>query len=420
MLSKKALISAVVLVGTVTANAQISTNSPYTRFGLGDLSDQVFANNAAMGGIGYGLRDKNIINTLNPASYSAVDSLSFMFDVGVSLTSSNFKENGFNSNAKNSSFDYLAMQFRLHPKLGIAFGFLPYSNVGYSFYNTKQLNQNEDITITNTHTGEGGLHQVFGGLGFKILDNLSVGANIGYLYGALEYTTTASFNTTADASIMYNKIRVNTYKADFGIQYTQKFNNDNSFTLGVVYGLGHKINSKETKRIQVTDNSSYSTTNDTLVYDGYGMPTTIGLGLVYNYTNKLTIGVDYNLQKWSKELYNNEKGAYNDRHRYALGAEYLPNPLGRSYLKRIRYRAGIYYTTSYLKLPTGNNGPAEYGVSAGFGLPLNLFQRNSILNITGQYVHVKPSVSNMLSENRFVLKLGLTFNERWFMKWKVN
>ena len=66
------------------------------------------------------------------------------------------------------------------------------------------------------------------------------------------------------------------------------------------------------------------------------------------------------------------------------------------------------------------DGATEFGVSAGFGLPLQLYQRNSILSITGQYVRVKPSVTGMLSENRFVIKLGLTFNERWFMKWRVN
>ena len=115
----------------------------------------------------------------------------------------------------------------------------------------------------------------------------------------------------------------------------------------------------------------------------------------------------------------NSTDAYNDRSKIAAGVEYLPNPIGRSYLKRIRYRAGGYYKSSYLKLPQCD-GPSEYGISAGFGLPLQLFQRNTILNVTGQYVHVTPSVPNMLSENRFVIKIGLTFNEHWFMKWKVN
>ena len=134
-----------------------------------------------MGGIGYGLRNSKHINVMNPASYSAVDSLSFMFDLGMSLKSSNYQENGVKAKAKNSSFDYIAMQFRLHPRLGMVVGFTPYSTVGYSFTTTTPLAGSE-YTKTSIFTGEGGLQQVFGGLGFKIRDNLSIGANFRYLY----------------------------------------------------------------------------------------------------------------------------------------------------------------------------------------------------------------------------------------------
>ena len=90
MLKKKALTNALFFAGVLTAGAQSvdpssTVNSPYTRYGLGDLSEQVFANNAAMGGVGYALRTSEHINPINPASYTAVDSLSFMFDVGMSL-----------------------------------------------------------------------------------------------------------------------------------------------------------------------------------------------------------------------------------------------------------------------------------------------------------------------------------------------
>ena len=134
MLRNKILLTALLTGSCLTAAAQLtpyppqsSTNSPYTRYGLGELSDRGFANNAAMGGVGYGLRYSGHINLTNPAAYSSVDSLSFMFDIGMSLKSSNYKENGISSNAKNASFDYLAIQFRLHKRLGMAIGYTPYS-----------------------------------------------------------------------------------------------------------------------------------------------------------------------------------------------------------------------------------------------------------------------------------------------------
>ena len=88
------------LAGSLSALAQSSINSPYTRYGLGELPDRGFANNAAMGGIGYALRNSGHINMLNPASFTAVDSLSFMFDVGMSLKSSNFQHQAENHKSR--------------------------------------------------------------------------------------------------------------------------------------------------------------------------------------------------------------------------------------------------------------------------------------------------------------------------------
>ena len=69
---------------------QNNTNSPYTRFGYGDISDTNSGEQRAMGGISFGSRTKHGINVVNPASYSAVDSMTFMFDVGVSALVSRF------------------------------------------------------------------------------------------------------------------------------------------------------------------------------------------------------------------------------------------------------------------------------------------------------------------------------------------
>lgn len=420
MLRNKVLLFSVLMLGScLTVIAQSSTNSPYTRYGLGDLSDRGFANNAAMGGVGYGMRYSGNINLTNPASISSVDSLSFMFDLGMSLKSSNYKENGISSNAKNSSFDYIAMQFRLHKRLGFAIGFTPFSNVGYNFSTTTPVEGNEDYTATNTFYGDGGLQQVTAGLGFKILENLSIGASAGYIYGSLDYQSSVAFNTNSDQTIVYNSVKVKSYVADFGLQYTQKVGKEDNLTLGLVYGLGHVLGSTDTRGIQVTDNENYSVTNETVLKDAYGIPHTFGAGLAYTHKDNLTIGADYTLQKWSSVKYQNLDNMYKDRTKIAIGAEYLPNPLGRNYLQRIRYRVGFNYATPYLKLPQ-YEGPSEYSISAGFGFPLNVFQYKTILSLTGQYVRVKPSVSNLLSEDRFVIKLGLTFNERWFMKWKVN
>ena len=125
----------------------------------------------------------------------------------------------------------------------------------------------------------------------------------------------------------------------------------------------------------------------------------------------------YSLQKWEDARYFSKTRQLNDRSKYAVGVEYIPNPFKRNYFSRIKYRAGAYYSNSYAKMADGNSAD-EFGVSAGFGLPV--FQNKSILNVSAQYIKVKPQAKTyMLEENYLRLCIGLTFNERWFAKWRV-
>ena len=133
VLHKRLLFILLTILTSIFVQAENGINSPYSRFGLGTLSDQNLGVNRQMGGLGYALRDKSYINLLNPAAVSSADSTTMIFEGGFSFQNGNFKEGATKINAKNASFDYLAMSFRLKKNLGIAFGILPYSNVGYSF-----------------------------------------------------------------------------------------------------------------------------------------------------------------------------------------------------------------------------------------------------------------------------------------------
>ena len=106
-----------------------------------------------------------------------------------------------------------------------------------------------------------------------------------------------------------------------------------------------------------------------------------------------------------------------DRHRITLGGEYVPNIMSTRFFDRIHYRLGASYTTPYVKV-NGQDGPKEVSISAGFGIPIvNHYNNRSMLNVSGQWVRV--SAPGLITENTFRLNVGITFNERWFMKWKV-
>ena len=397
---KHTLCALLLTMVTGMAIAQNNTNSPYTRYGYGDLSDQSFGNSKAMGGIAFGLRDGAQINPLNPASYTAIDSLTFLFEGGVSLQNMNISGSGVKLNAKNSSFDYLAMQFRLHPRIAMSIGLLPFSNVGYSVSDSKVDN---GVSQTRSFTGDGGLHQLYGGIGVKVLKNLSLGVNASYFWGDITRTRTIIYPATSESYsyIQQMGVSISDYKLDFGTQYTLDFNKKHSMTIGAVFSPKHKLNNDYTVTTQV------STTNSNNLDATLELPNTFGVGFTYNYDKRLTVGADYSLQQWSKTKFGvntsddavredfNETYTYCNRHKVSVGAEYIPNLMGRSYLSHIKYRLGAYYTTPYYKIG-GKEATREYGVTAGFGLPVP--RSRSILSISGQFVRISGQ------ESAFVMK----------------
>ena len=110
---------------TTTTFAQSGTNSPYSQYGLGDLADQSVGFNKGMNGVGLAFRRGTEVNPLNPASYSSVDSLSMIFDAGLSGQITNYNENGTKLNAKSGGFDYVAGLFRAFKKVGVYYGVMP-------------------------------------------------------------------------------------------------------------------------------------------------------------------------------------------------------------------------------------------------------------------------------------------------------
>lgn len=138
--------------------AQNGVNSPYSRYGFGLLSDQSTSANKGMGGLSYGLRNKYQINVGNPASYSAIDSLTFLFDAGITLQNANFDNGSVKMNTKNSSLDYLAFQFRMFKNIGMTAGFLPYSKINYSFSSSEKVREDEEGTVYSyeSFAGDGG------------------------------------------------------------------------------------------------------------------------------------------------------------------------------------------------------------------------------------------------------------------------
>ena len=419
---------AISLIMSAGVYAQSGTNSPYSQYGLGDLADQGVGFNKGMSGVGLAFRKGSEVNPLNPASYSSVDSLSMIFDAGLSGQLTHYNENGNRMNAKSGGFDYAVALFRAFKNVGLSIGVLPYSNVGYSYYTVEKLTDvNQSVGVT--YDGNGGLSQVFIGAGWKICKPLSMGFNIGYLWGDINRTITTA-NTSINSLTKEYASSTSSYKLDFGLQYDQPISKTDFLTIGATYTLGHNLKSDPVCRV-ISKNSSQQKADSTVyeITDGLSMPSSFGIGIAYRRVNAFRVGVDFQLQKWGSVDYpnytTNDKGAdfslksglLKDCYLLNTGAEWTPRFMSRKLYERITYRFGAGYTTPYYYI-NGKDGPKDFHVSLGFGIPIiNGYNNRSIVNISAQWQ--RRSADQLIKEDTFRINIGLTFNERWFAKWKV-
>ena len=135
----------------------LGSYSPYSMFGVGKIAYEGSAYNNAMGGIGIGMRDNGVINLTNPASITARDTLSFMFDFGVNQKNSYFND-GMNKAAYNVfNMQNVAFTFPIYKTSAIVVGISPFSDVGYKFQSTETDNDivadMETSSISSTEQG---------------------------------------------------------------------------------------------------------------------------------------------------------------------------------------------------------------------------------------------------------------------------
>ena len=425
---RKLILATLLLGSALMVNAQSGTNSPYSQFGLGVLSDQTSGFNRGMNGVGLGFHEHNQINFINPASYASLDSLSFILDAGISGQITNFNENGTKKNAKNANLEYVVAGFRIMKHVGVSFGVLPLTNIGYNYTSTGKVgNTFDDVTYTNTYNGDGGLHQVYLGAGWQPVKGLSIGANVSYVWGDYsKYAANSYSNSNYNTLTRTYSAQVNSYKVDLGVQYTAKLAKKDWLTVGLTFSPGHNLGASAD--MNVISNNSQTNTADTASFSidkALKLPNMYGAGLMWNHNNQWKVGFDYTLQQWGKlespdfdgENYTLQKGLYSDRSKFNLGMQYCYGEYSRGFFKRGRYRAGVSYATPYFKV-NGLDGPKELSVSAGFGIPImNGYNRRSFLNISGQWV--RSSATDLIKENSFRINVGFTFNEEWFRKWRM-
>ena len=408
-------LTAAILMSVIalTAMAQNTVITPYSRYGYGILSDNASSMQRSMGGVGYAMNSGRQINVMNPASYAAMDSLTFLFDMGVDVTSLWSKEYDKREQQFGGGLDYITLQVPIMKRLGASVGLLPYSSVGYSFGN-KIDNGSE------TRTGDGSLNQLYLGVGGSPFKGFGVGVNVAYLFGTTSnvlYGITDGGSTT----VFQRSMKVRDWRIDIGAQYSFMPTRDDRLTFGVVYSpkkdmhgdvYGVYYDSSASGAVPDTINLG-----DTKMNGRYSTPETWGAGISWS-RRTFQLEADFTYQPWSKakfgKLEHFETTDFADRYRAAFGGQWQPDARG-GYFRRIAYRIGAYWNRDYLKV-MGNN-VRDLGLTVGFGLPVPGFK--SQLNIGIEYRNRRATPQKLIEENYLNVTIGINFNEMWFRKNKL-
>lgn len=402
--------------------AQGQTTNPYSYFGIGNTYEQGNIRTLGMGGVNLAVRSNIHISLNNPASYTGIDSLSFVANAGLQSTMATYRTNEQNSRYSSTTIDHLTFAFPLTKWLKTSIGLVPYSTVGYEVQQEEILDFN--VKIRNLYAGSGGLDRVNLGNAISLGKNFSIGLNTSYYFGRIEHRKTVLF---PDSAYIKNT-RVNERNFVSGLQFTlgsQLFiptGKNSAIGLAATFSP-EAIFKTKTDYLAITfvgDEVGYEAQIDT-IYNWNGLdtetilPYTYGFGISWENKNKLLVAADIMFDNWDSFIYLNQDTDFSDKLKASFGVEFIPtsNTLS-NYLKLVHYRFGVRYNKMGLSL--NNTDLQEYAISVGFGLPLR--KSSSILNL-GMEIGQSGTIENSLIQERFFkVALGISIRESWFRKGK--
>ncbi|HNW98646.1 MAG TPA: hypothetical protein PKK00_09590 [Bacteroidales bacterium] len=419
MKNKKFCFAFLLMLVFSAAMAQTHVSSPYTRFGLGDLLNNKYIRNTSMGGISFGYRNPTSVNYSNPASYTAFDTLSFVFETGLNSNFMQLESSTEKHLTNYTSLSYLVFGFPVTKWWGASIGLLPYSNVGYDILHEDTL---DNIGTTDyTYEGNGGLNQFYFGNAFRI-KNLSIGFNASYIFGSLNKLGTVSFPDSIYflSTKIVNSTRVNDLFLNYGMQYQKNISKNVKMVTGFVYNANANLNAKQDLLIYrfLPSNDGAEDVVDTIIYSEGSkgtitIPQSIGAGVTFGINNKLLMGADYQFQNWKKFKSFGESDSLLNSMQASFGLEYIPNlnSLTQKW-KHARYRFGLRYNETYLQLH--NTQLNETAVSFGIGIPMK--RSKSTLNLGFELGQRGTTDNNLIRERFAKVVFSLSVHEYWFIK----
>lgn len=413
----------------VANNATAQDNSPYSRYGLGDLNNNQNTVNRGMGGVSQAYGDPTSVNFINPASYSNL--LLTTFDIGVEAGSRSISDKNASFNSGFGTLSYLQVGIPIRKKWGLNLGLRPVTRVSYNIQESKDqiFYDTLKLPVAHRYQGSGGLYQLYAGTGVGI-GNFSIGVNLGYLFGNIENNTRVIYPVAdINASRHMTRISYSSFFYKVGVQYKAKLNKEMDLTLGASGSLKQDMSVRQENLseslIYNTANNDFTTLDSvksekgpkgTVVY-----PQDFGAGFILRKLDKWQIGMDFNTTQWSNFRKYEQADSLQNSWKLAIGGQFVPNATALSgYWNRVAYRLGAYYGLDYLKL--GGQDMNIMGFTVGAGLPVRRMpysNQYTMVNVAFDVAH-RGSNNTALKENIYRLSLGFTLSDRWFIKKKYD
>lgn len=373
------------------------TSSPYSMFGLGEISSGLYGQNASMGGVSMGMREGMFMNMENPAGLTALDSCKLFAEASAFIKSERYRSDGSSNNAFTGNFSAFSLGGRIMRRWYMSAGVIPYSFVGYYFKTSQELEGSPGSYYTSTYQGTGGLSKAYLAQGFRLTKNLSVGVNLSFIFGNMTQSEAQSTMTVS------KKMSGQSFYADFGLQYHRPIAHETALTLGAVYGYKQQITLDNT----LTVTGSSTETPYSQKKEKQYLPQYVGVGgsLVHR---KWTYALDYMFRQYGSLNSGDSRVKFRDSHELRLGVCYFPNGFSsQSFWKRTSYKAGVSVSTPYLNLKS-QSGEA-YRVSAGLGFPV----LNGRINTAFYYDHLRLR-GNALRRGILGLTVTYTLSEKFY------
>ena len=432
----KKLVLVFVTIFTLQSNAQESTASPYSFYGIGSLKFKGTVENRSMGGLSI-YTDSIHVNLRNPASYAGnnlniwnKEGRPVKFTVGASHSNIDLKSETSEGSTSSTTFDYMAINIPMG-KFGFGIGLVPYTAVGYKL---EDLNENEDIA--SRFNGQGGVNKAFIGLGYQISKGLSIGIDGQYNFGNIEnsaitYRYDSDDIRLSNQSKESNRSDLSGLNINFGLSYRAMVTEKLELVSGFTYTPESILVSKNTRDLStviVTDSGQESIVSSINIdLDALGLeetdltiPSKLSFGAGIGAPRKWFVGAEYTTQKvseFSNPLYTSEVTTYEDASVISIGGFFIPQyNLYASYLKRVVYRAGLRQEKTGLNID--GESINEFGISFGVGLPMSGSFSNA--NLGFEIGKRGTTNSKLIQENFINLHISLSLNDRWFIKRKYN